>query len=223
MKRESDSSEQAVETQTNERVADATLVARVLDGDQGSFELIMRRYNRTMFRIARGIVTDSDEARDIVQASYVRAYYHLGDFRGPRGFRSWLGRITFNEALMRARRRLVLVDDDYVNSTQDRSDNGPEGGAVTHETLVVIQAAIDRLSDEFRGVFMLRAVEQLSVSETSEILDIKPATVKTRYHRARTLLQKELKVSFEEICRQTYEFGGEHCDAIVNTVLQRIG
>src|SRR6187399_87766 len=88
---------------------DAAIVARVLAGDSALYELIMRRYNRLLFRVARGIVREDDEARDVVQAAYVRAYYHLSQFRGPAGFKTWLARIAINEALGRARRTPALV------------------------------------------------------------------------------------------------------------------
>jgi len=203
---------------------DAAIVARVLTGDSALFELLMRRYNRLLFRLARGILRDDDEARDVVQAAYVRAYYHLEQFRGPAGFKAWLARIAVNEALGRARRDALTIPDGEQHSATlpDLAETEPENAASSRDLLRILQAAIDRLPEEFRQVFMLRGVEQLSIAETAELLDIKPATVKTRFHRARLMLQQLLQRKLDDVARDTFPLGGQRCDAIVGTVLARI-
>ncbi len=205
-------------------IADADVVARVLAGDTALFELLMRRYNRLLFRLARGIVRDDDEARDVVQAAYVRAYYHLGQFRGPAGFKAWLARIAVNEALGRVRRAPESVDaeEKHVLGLPDLATIEPENAASSRDLLRILQAAIDRLPEEFRQVFMLRGVEQLSIAETAELLEIKPATVKTRFHRARRMLQELLHRKLDDVARDTFPLGGQSCDAIVGAVLARI-
>ena len=203
-------------------IPDADVVARVLTGDSALFELIMRRYNRLLFRLARGIVRDDDEARDVVQAAYVRAYYHLDQFRGPAGFKAWLARIAVNEALSRVRRGPPTADSDQPVSALPDLEPGPEHAASGRDLLRILQAAIDRLPEDFRQVFMLRGVEQLSIAETAELLDIKAATVKTRFHRARRLLQDSLHRKLDDVVRDTFPLGGQRCDAIVSTVLARI-
>jgi RNA polymerase sigma-70 factor, ECF subfamily len=204
-------------------IPDAEIVARVLTGDSALFELLMRRYNRLLFRLARGIVLDDDEARDVVQAAYVRAYYHLDQFRGPAGFKGWLARIAVNEALGRVRRAPAVSDtEQHVLALPDLADIGPESAASSRDLLRILQAAIDRLPEEFRQVFMLRGVEQLSIAETAELLDIKPATVKTRFHRARRMLQELLHRKLDDFAREAFPLGGQRCDAIVGAVLARI-
>jgi RNA polymerase sigma-70 factor, ECF subfamily len=202
---------------------DATIIERVLTGDSALFELVMRRYNRLLFRLARGILRDDDEARDVVQAAYIRAYYHLKQFRGPTGFKGWLARIAVNEALGRARHASSIAEaDGQMLSQPDLADAEPESAASSRDLLRILQAAIDRLPEDFRQVFMLRGVEQLSVAETAELLDIKPATVKTRFHRARQMLQELLHRKLDDVVRDTFPLGGQRCDAIVGTVLARI-
>ena len=204
-------------------LADEAIVARVLTGDSALFELVMRRYNRLLFRLARGILRDDDEARDVVQAAYVRAYYHLEQFRGPAGFKAWLARIAVNEALGRARRAPSIVDaEQHALVRTELAEFEPENAASSRDLLRILQAAIDTLPDEFRQVFMLRGVEQLSIAETAELLEIKPATVKTRFHRARRILQEQLQRTLDDVVTTTFPFGGQHCDAIVGTVLARI-
>ena len=204
-------------------IPDAAIVARVMSGDSALFELLMRRYNRLLFRLARGILHDDDEARDVVQAAYVRAYYHLEQFRGPDGFKAWLARIAVNEALGRVRRGPTIVDaEQHAVALPDLSETGPENAASSRDLLRILQAAIDRLPEEFRQVFMLRGVEQLSIAETAELLGIKTATVKTRFHRARHMLQELLHRKLDDVARHTFPFDGKLCDAIVGTVLARI-
>jgi RNA polymerase sigma-70 factor, ECF subfamily len=214
----------AVEAISDAAIADADVVARVLAGDTALFELLMRRYNRLLFRLARGIVREDDEARDVVQAAYVRAYYHLDQFRGPAGFKAWLARIAVNEALGRVRRAPESVDaeEKHVLGLPDLATIEPENAASSQDLLRILQAAIDRLPEEFRQVFMLRGVEQLSIAETADLLEIKPATVKTRFHRARRMLQELLHRKLDDVARDTFPLGGQSCDAIVGTVLARI-
>ena len=202
---------------------DEAIVARVLTGDTALFELVMRRYNRLLFRLARGILRDDDEARDVVHAAYVRAYYHLVQFRGPAGFKGWLARIAVNEALGRVRRAPTIADaEQHTAELPDSVETGPENAASSRDVLRILQTAIDRLPEEFRRVFMLRGVEQLSIAETAEILGIKPATVKTRFHRARRTLQELLQRKLDDVARDTFPLGGQRCDAIVGAVLARI-
>jgi len=214
----------AAEAVPDAAIPDSDVVARVLTGDSALFELVMRRYNRLLFRLARGIVRDDDEARDVVQAAYVRAYYSLEQFRGPAGFKAWLARIAINEALGRARRTPanVEVEEQQLLALPDLVTVEPEHAASGRDLLRILQAAIDRLPEEFRQVFMLRGVEQLSIAETAEVLDIKPATVKTRFHRARRLLQESLNRKLDNVVRDTFPLGGQRCDAIVGVVLARI-
>jgi RNA polymerase sigma-70 factor (ECF subfamily) len=204
-------------------LSDAEIVERVLAGDTALFELLLRRKNRLFLRPAGGTAGDDDEARDVVQAAYVRAYYHLEQFRGPAGFKGWIARIAVNEALGRARRAPPIVDaEQRALAPKELADSEPENAASSRDLSRILQAAIDRLPEEFRQVFILRGVEQLSIAETAELLDIKPATVKTRFHRARRLLQEQLHRRLDHVARDTYGFGGQRCDAIVGTVLARI-
>ncbi len=216
-------------------LADSTLVDRVRAGDPVAFELIMRRYNRRLFRLARSILRNDSEAEDVVQESYVRAYEKLDDFIGPTGFSAWLCRIAANEALGRLRKRgRVISLDDYVTDADGGADvrrietmktqqPDPERLAVNSELRRLIEGAVDALPDDFRAVFVLRAVEGLSVSETAECLSIRPETVKTRFHRARRHLQDSLGAQFDALLPSAFAFGGQHCDRIVAAVLTRLG
>jgi len=213
----------------------AQLVDRVRAGDAVAFELIMRRYNQRLYRLARGILRNDSEAEDVVQESYVRAFEKLDDFIGPDGLSAWLCRIAVNEALGRLRKRgRVISLDDYVCGADGGADvrrietmrtqqPDPERLAANSELRQLLEAAIDALPDEFRAVFVLRAVEGMSVSETAQCLSIRPETVKTRFHRGRHLLQGALGTRLDTLMPSAFAFAGENCDRIVAAVLTRLG
>jgi len=215
-------------------VPDVELLERVRAGDAVAFELIMRRYNRRLFRLARSIVRNAAEAEDVVQETYLRAYARRDEFRGPHGFSAWLARIAANEALGRLRARLRVVSlDDYVTGasadagvrrieTMTGAQLDPERLTGDGERRRLLEAAIDALPDDFRVVFVLRAVEGLSIAETAESLSIRPETVKTRFHRARRMVQETLGARFESLLPATFGFAGARCDCIVATVFARL-
>ncbi|HEY8555667.1 MAG TPA: RNA polymerase sigma factor [Burkholderiales bacterium] len=208
--------------------ADDELVARLRAGDASAYEPLMRRYNRRLYRVARSILRDDDAAQDAIQEAYVRAFTQLESYREPGNFGAWLTRIAVNEALMRQRKdrrytALEGVDDTDEAASLSSADGTPEDLAAGGELRRLIEAAVDRLPDGFRTVFMLRAIEQLSVEETAASLEIPVATVKTRFHRARALMQRALRRHIEAAGLKAFDFDGPRCDAIVANVLERLG
>lgn len=215
-------------------VSDANLVVRIRRGDGLAFEAIMRRYNRRLYRLARSLVQDDMEAEDIVQEAYVNAFTKLASFARPESFGAWLSRITINEALGRLRRRARIrpLDDRTGDAALDldrllfdlgRTQPDPERLAATRELRHMIEQAIDALPPSFRTVFVLRAVEGLSVAETAAILGIKPETVKTRFHRARAQLRQTLDAQIASTLTGVFPFGGPRCDHMVAAVAARVG
>jgi len=216
-------------------LADAVLVERVRAGDAAAFELIMRRYNQRLYRLARSITRAGAEAEDVVQEAYLRAFERLGDFIGPDGFSSWLGTIVANEALGRLRRRGRVVSfEDYARDagaagghvapieTMSAPQPDPERLAASSELRRMLESAIDSLPDDYRVVFVLRAVEGMSVAETARHLSLRPEAVKTRLHRARRLLQRALGAQFDALMPTAFAFDGSRCDRIVASVLARL-
>lgn len=222
----------AVVTELQART-DGELVERVRRGEQRAFEPLMRRYNQRLFRAARGIVVSDAEAEDVVQESYIRAYLHLDEFRGPNGFGAWLTRIAVNEALMR-RRRPNAADpagthdfdeetlQERVMASSDRTAPTPEQETENEQLGGLLERTIDRLPENYRVAFILREIEQLSLAETAASLDIPTATVKTRVHRARRLLQRLLSRELQEAYAQAYPFAGRRCDRTVEAVFRRL-
>ncbi len=218
-----------------DRLPDAVLVDRVRAGEPALFELIMRRYNRRLFRIARGILGNAADAQDAVQEAYVNAYFKLGQFRGPDGFASWLCQIVTNQALMQRRRRrrdtlspLSVLDespreDDAGPSVPHSPHGNPEMGLHEYELRRLLEQAIDGLPEVYRAAFVFREIEQISVADTARCLGIEEATVKTRVHRARRLLQRNLTAELTSALSGVFGFAGARCDEIVTTVMRRIG
>jgi RNA polymerase sigma-70 factor, ECF subfamily len=207
------------------------LVSSAARGDARAFERLMRQCNRTMFRTARAILKDDAEAEDALQEAYIQAYRSLGTFRADARFSTWLARIVVNESLMRlrkhARRASIVpiqaaVPVEEVEQVSDDAMDKPDTSAERAEMRRLLEAQIDLLPDTYRTFFMLRAVEELSVEETSEVLDIPPATVRTRFFRARSLLREGLAQKMDLACADAFSFDGARCDRIVANVLARI-
>jgi RNA polymerase sigma-70 factor (ECF subfamily) len=214
-------------------VSDLEIIRRVLAGDTAGFELIMRRYNRRLFRIARSVLRNDADAEDVVQDAYIRAYEHLPGFAGTGAFSAWLARIALNEALGRLRgtaaaSATVSFDDpeesEEANFMASRMSPlpSPEQSAASTEVRHLLETAIDALPDAYRLTFIMCGVEEMSVAETADCLDVAPATVKTRFHRARTMLRQQLSGLVDTTAGEVFSFDGERCDRIVSGVLLRL-
>lgn len=211
------------------RLDDDDLLSCISAGNIDAFEGIMRHHNQRLFRLARSIVADDAEAMDVVQESFVAAFEKLDGLKSPEALPLWLSRIVRNAALMRLRksRRVDYMDEpefDNVHSMAalERSPTRPETRLANIELRQLLENCIDELPLPFRMVFVLRAVEQCSVTETAAILDIKEATVKTRLHRARALLQERIMDFSAKADLSVHEIAGHRCDAIVANVMQRL-
>lgn len=216
----------------SEHQQELELVARAAGGDGAAFELIMRRYNQKLFRTARSILRNDEEAEDAVQEAYMRAWRALGSFRADARLSTWLVRIAANEALGRLRRKnpQVIPLDEAMNSSEpgvqasltDEPARRPEHAVMRAQLRALLEARIDLLPEVFRAVFMLRAVEDMSVEEVSHALNIPEATVRTRFFRARTLLREGLAGELDVTLGEVFTFDGARCDRIVAGVLARI-
>ena len=221
----------AIRQEAAERLTDTELIARTRAGDMRALEALMRRHNRTLYRTARAILRDDAEAEDVVQEAYLKAYGALGSFRAESKLSTWLVRITANEALMRRRktaRAAVVVPMDAASAAGEQweepmsDEAGPERNALGGEMRQLLEKRIDALPDGYRAVFVLRALEELTVEETAAALDIPEATVRTRYFRARGLLRESLARDIDRSLEDAFAFAGARCDRIVANVLERI-
>ncbi len=211
---------------------DTELAALAAAGDTAAFEAIMRRHNQLLFRTARSILRHDDDAEEALQDAYLRAWRSFIGFRAEARVSTWLVRIVINEALgqLRSRRSQVRHMDATIDiseqhdqsNLEDDADHGPERVAMRSELRRLMEKHIDALPDAFRTVFMLRAVEELSVEETAAVLEIPEATVRTRFFRARSLLREGLSHDFDFAISDAFSFAGARCDRIVANVLARL-
>lgn len=189
----------------------------------------MRRYNRTLYRAARSITSDDGEAEDIVQETWVRAYTHLSEFRGESRLVTWLVRITLNEALGRKRRTRSTLEIEEIDNHQGASvvtfpsaPSDPESSLSRTQVRQILEEAIDTLPPSFRVVFVLRALEEMSVEEVALQLGIPEATVRTRMHRSRALLCQMLEKKLGASLSDVFPFAGIRCQKLRERVLARI-
>ena len=217
------------------KLTDPELAPRIASGDKHAFEMLMHRHNQMLYRTARSILKDDAESEDTVQEAWLLAYRAIGNFRGDAKLSTWLVRIVVNEAIGRARKRkrgaeVIQLSGD---SPEDREtvegnmDNAlpeqPEGAARRAQTRRLLEAKIDELPDAFRTVFVLRALEELSVEEAAVALGIPEATVRSRFFRARGLLREALSKEIDLAYGDAFAFAGARCDRIVAGVLAKLG
>lgn len=217
-----------------EPVTDAQLAAQIASGDRRALEALMRRYNQRLYRVARSVLRNEADAEEAVQDAFFLAYRAMDKFRADSKLSTWLVRIVINESNRRLRKNkrlstwLEFTDDaEYGNETaetgmNDFSSNQPQHAAAQLDTRHLLEAGIDQLPSLFRAVFVLRAVEEMTVEETAACLNIPAATVRTRYFRARGLLRKSLARELGHSLTEAFAFAGERCDRIVAGVLARI-
>jgi RNA polymerase sigma-70 factor, ECF subfamily len=208
---------------------DDRLVELVRQKDVTAFEALMRRHNRRLFRVTRGILRDPAAAEDAMQETYLRAYTRLDGYRPEGKFGAWITRVALNEALMMRRRDrgdTVSLEDAGVEAlaTEDHEADTPstEQYAEAAHARALLEHAIDALPENFRMVFVLRVVEGLDVRETAESLEINPTTVRTRLFRAQRQLRVDLAQRLRGESAGIFDFGAERCDRVVEHVLARL-
>jgi RNA polymerase sigma-70 factor, ECF subfamily len=213
-----------------QHLTDDELVERARTHDVDAFEALMRRHNRRLFRVARSVLPDGDAAQDAVQETYLRLFTRLDAYRPTGRFSAWITRVALNEALMMRRRQSrnaisfedagpeALSAEEAVISDAQTSDQFVEAA----HARALLEHAVDALPEDFRVVFMMRAVEGLDVRETAECLDVNATTVRTRLFRAQRLLRGELSRRLHGESSEIFDFGAERCDRVVAFVMARV-
>jgi RNA polymerase sigma factor (sigma-70 family) len=208
---------------------DMEIARRVAAGDRTAFTLLMRRNNRRLYRLARATLRNDGEAEEALQEAYLAAYCCIGGFRGESSLATWLSRMVLNECLARLRKNarrqsaMPMVSDDEIEFVHADERELPDRVLVRAEMRELIERKLDQLPEDFRLVFVLRSVQELSVEETAGSLGIEPATVRTRHFRARCLLREALARDIDVASRDLFSFGGARCDRIVAAVNTRLG
>ena len=210
---------------------DLTIARRVADGDRRAFELLMRRYNRRLYRLARAYLRDDAEAKDALQDAYLSAYRSIGQFRGDAALATWFSRLVLNECAARkrrsARRENIIPLVSFYHHMDEiavipDSGQGPEDLLARTQIRSVLERKVSELPEIFRVVFVLRSVEELSVEEIADMLSIPHETVRSRHFRAKGMLREALAKEIDLAEGEIYEFGGLHCDSVVAGVLAKL-
>jgi RNA polymerase sigma factor (sigma-70 family) len=205
-----------------DRDFDSRIISQILAGEKKLFELLMRRHNRGLFRIGMAIMSNDTDVEDIMQTAYIHAYEHLADFNHRSAFGTWLKRIFINECLLQLKRRKRTVNLDFIQlaeakgSPMDRIINKELGNALEHALLEV--------PEKYRIVFVLREMENMSITETSEILNLTETNTKVRLNRAKTMLRQQINQYYKGYHGEAvFPFHLSRCDRIVGLVFQRLG
>lgn len=210
--------------------SDEDLVRAVVSGDRAAMVSLIRRYDQLLYRTARSILKDDTEAEDAVQETFLLAYRGFASFRQDAKLSTWLVRIVVNASVGRLRKsshrsKVVQLSDRMRQTTQALERDAPEGpDEVLSRTEMrhLLEAKIDDLPEPYCVVFMLHAVQELSVDETSEVLGIPKATVRSRYSRARRMLRQSLSKDLHAALGDAFPFAGQRCDRMVTAVIGAI-
>jgi RNA polymerase sigma-70 factor, ECF subfamily len=213
--------------------AEGELVAAARLGDEAAIRALIQANNQRLFRAARAVLRNDAEAEDVVQEAYVRAFGHLAGFEGRSAFSTWITRIALNEALGRRRRQRPTVGLDTLAETSAGSAQlipfpgaelpaSPETEAGRMQMKALLEELVDGLPEDFRTAFVLREVEELSTEETAALLDINPATVKTRLHRARRLIRAGIEERLSPAFSDIFPFDGIRCVNMADKVMARL-
>lgn len=197
-----------VASSSNLTVADeGELVSRAQSGNNEAFADLVGRYQNKIFRLARNITQSTEDAEDVLQETFLKAYSHLDGFQRNSKFYTWIVRIAVNESLMKLRKRksdrTVPLDEPLETGEEAVAreiavwDDNPEQRYSRAEMQEILDEAVESLKPDFRTVFALRDIEELSTEETAEALHISIPAVKSRLLRARLALREKLTRKFK--------------------------
>lgn len=186
---------------------EAPLLLKAREGDAAAFTQLVNQYERKIYRLAKNITQNDEDAEDVLQETFLKAYEHLANFHGDSKFYTWIVRIAVNEALMKLRKRKTSrtvpldepVDTGEENIVREIAvwEETPESRYSQEEVRDILDKAIESLKPDYRTVFILRDIEELSTEETAESLDISVPAVKSRLLRARLQLREKLTRFFK--------------------------
>jgi len=209
-------------------LSDDEIVHRVCAGETSLFEILMRRYNQRLYRVARSILGNEAEAEDVMQEAYVRAFEHLDQYAGRALFSTWLTKIVVHEAAARRRQSLRFqalasrVGTDARRSPSPAKFAGAELRLFEGELRALLDHAVDALPPDYRAVFVLREVEEMDTAETADALGVSQEVVRTRLMRARATLRKDLYRRAGVTTADVFYLHLTRCDRVVQAVILRI-
>jgi RNA polymerase sigma factor (sigma-70 family) len=205
---------------------DEAIIPKILDGEVALFEVLIRRYNPLLYKIARNYGLNHEDAEDTMQETYVAAYTQLKNFRHEASFKTWISRIQVHKCYHKLNYGAAKYESQSGELMTENASPVHPTGQDTEKTVAnkelgrILERSLQHLPLPYRTVFLLREIEGFSVAETAELLDISPVNVKVRANRARAMLQKELEQFYSSA--ELYEFHLDYCDKMVKRVFEII-
>lgn len=208
-----------------EKYTEAEIIQRIVGGEKAMYEIIVRRYNPYLYKIGRSYNYNHEDTQDLMQETFVDAYKNLKQFEKRAAFKTWIIRIMMNNCYKKKEKlsfknEVVYEVNDNSIPMFSNSKNDTEKSIQNRELAYIIEEALGRIPQDYRMVFSLREINGLNIAETSNLLNISEANVKTRLSRAKTMLRGEIEKTYS--AQELFEFNLIYCDAIVNNVMNRI-
>jgi len=213
----------------NQKIKEGEVIKRILGGEKGLYELLVRRNNQKLYRVIRSYFREEAEIEDIMQNSYIKAYTKLYQFKLESSFSTWLIRIGINEALARLKekskvRHLNEPSDGFKSNAMveipDYKQINPQDSMIRKEATLLLENAIDQLELKYRTVYIFKEVEEMPLKEIALALDLTVANVKIRLHRSKEMLKAKLYELSND--QNIFEFGFSRCDRVTENVMSSI-
>jgi len=208
------------------RSSEQEIIQKILNGEMALFEVLIRRHNAILYKIARSYDFNHEEAKDLLQETHIAAYQNLKKFEARSSYKTWIAKIMVNKCLYKLNygsskyeisHNIIDENSQPMFSPKKRST---ETDVLNKELSHILEKSLEKIPVHYRTVFILREVEGLSVAETAEMLNLTLVNVKVRLSRAKTLLQKELEKYYSKT--QLYDFNLIYCDSVVKNVFDVI-
>lgn len=212
---------------TGEKITDEEVISRILGGETELYEFIIRRYNGYLYKVGRSYGYVHADVEDLMQETYIRAYFHLSQFENRSSFKTWIVRIMLNECYHKRQkfsfRKETSLEETIEENSVPMFNNSQSGADKTVQNLElkeVLEKAIQSIPEAYRTVFTLRELNGMSIRETSQALDITESNVKVRFIRAKGMLQQEIRKVYSP--SEVFEFNLIYCDKMVERVMRAI-
>jgi RNA polymerase sigma factor (sigma-70 family) len=209
-------------------LSEQEIIHKVVHGETALFEILMRRYNAALYKLARCYGFNHQDAQDLMQEAYLAAYVNLGKFEGRASFKTWVSKILVHKCIYKlsygAAKHEFPGSDTITENTEpmlmQSENNYTEAQVISREFSRVLEHSLEQMPLIYRTVFILREIEGFNVAETADILNITPINVKVRLNRARAILQKKMEQFYS--AADIYEFNLVYCDVVVQHVFKKI-
>ncbi|MEO9483650.1 MAG: RNA polymerase sigma factor [Ekhidna sp.] len=205
------------------KLTERQIVQKVISGEKGLYEILLRRNNQKLYRVLRGYLRDQKDIEDAMQETYLAAYEKLSQYRLDSAFSTWLIRIGINKALYRLKKNKqvhLLIGKDESEIAISDENHTPENRLIQMEAKQMLEAAIEQLDQKYRSAYIMKEVEGMSIAEISDCLDLSISNVKVRIHRAKAMIKESLYDQSQT--SSLFEFGFSKCDDLVEKVMSEI-